>query len=377
MQLQRTLGIAIVEDETMPPFGKQTIFVEDMKNASRDLEVNLFVFSPLNWTLDSPTVKGYTFDRVWEPVEMELPQMVYDRSFSLQLEEKEHLETFKQYIVSSGRRLLNPLPIARTLIDKLSFLDFLKENGLPVLPYFRLSEMTSEGLASFLATGNHFYLKPVLGSRGRGIHILEKVNEAWRLRQAKGTEPAIEFDSIESLYVHFVKEFGGQRYFLEEGANVPLYQGAVFDFRVMVQNSGSGEYAVSGIGVRVGEHGSGLSNLNAGGKAIAVEQIMPFLANEYEGNPENYLTSIRQLCLSCTQNLHDTFGELGEVAFDILLTKDKGPVFLEGNGKPSRWVFNLIADRLSNHPELSEFYRGLRRETVRMPIVYASKNLAY
>jgi hypothetical protein len=44
---------------------------------------------------------------------------------------------------------------------------------------------------------------------------------------------------------------------------------------------------------------------------------------------------------------------------------------MEGNARPSRWVFNVLADRFSDNPEKEAFFKNLRKESVRMPGVYA------
>ena len=44
---------------------------------------------------------------------------------------------------------------------------------------------------------------------------------------------------------------------------------------------------------------------------------------------------------------------------------------MEGNARPSRWVFNVLADRFSDNPEKGAFFKNLRKESVRMPAVYA------
>ena len=50
------------------------------------------------------------------------------------------------------------------------------------------------------------------------------------------------------------------------------------------------------------------------------------------------------------------YGSFIEIGYDILFTKNKGPVIIEGNAKPSRWIFNVISDYLISQNQSPNYY---------------------
>jgi hypothetical protein len=56
------------------------------------------------------------------------------------------------------------------------------------------------------------------------------------------------------------------------------------------------------------------------------------------------------------------------LGFDILLTEDRGPIILEANSKPARWIFNLLAARFPENSEEALYYRQLRAQSVAAPL---------
>ena len=86
---------------------------------------------------------------------------------------------------------------------------------------------------------------------------------------------------------------------------------------------------------------------------------------------DELITSIDTLCLQCSDVLKQEYGDFCEIGYDVLLTKDKGPVILEGNAKPSRWVFVKMADYLEELGKDNSYYLKRRQETVSAPMIYA------
>jgi hypothetical protein len=84
------------------------------------------------------------------------------------------------------------------------------------------------------------------------------------------------------------------------------------------------------------------------------------------------LARMEQICLQCTRLLHDRFGDFAEIAFDILLTEERGPIILEANGKPARRIFILLARNFPEDSARHEEFKNLRRQSVRAPMVFVA-----
>ena len=113
------------------------------------------------------------------------------------------------------------------------------------------------------------------------------------------------------------------------------------------------------------------SNLNSGGTALPLEELADFFQKKYMYSIDNLHLDIDKLCLQCAEVIRNEIGNFCEIGFDILITKDRGPIIIEGNAKPSRWVFVKIADYLDSIGKDNSYYLDRRRETVRVPLKYA------
>lgn len=362
------LGVLAVENEEFPPFGKQSFFFEDMIRSYNQGDIKVLFFSPLHWK-QSSMIDGYEFiNDQWNQVKGAIPQLIYDRAFSKSEEEKSQIERCRAWLSKTDHHLLNPFDLAHLLNNKIEFHKFLQKHKIPTLKTYPIgtNEIIKEDL-SF--TENRIYLKPNFGSKGEGIYVIEKLPDGFNLidRIGKSTffktlKKLNDFLKLEPLDLY--------KYFLQEEASVKPIDQAPFDIRVLVQNYGE-EFKITGMGVRIGQKHSVTANLNSGGKAIPVDDLETFLKTEYQKELLEVVKDIEQICLKTSLLLEKKFGSFLEIGFDILITQE-GPIIIEGNAKPSRWIFNVIADELESKNESSTQYKNLRNETVRVPLQYAS-----
>ena len=218
---------------------------------------------------------------------------------------------------------------------------------------------------------NRVYVKPTFGSKGEGIFVIEKEDDnTYQLIDNQGN--CTTYSSYKHLLEALQNKIDSEeRYFVQEEAKTVLYENAPFDIRVLVQNYGS-NYKVTGKAVRIGQKFSITSNLNSGGTAIPFEEMEAFFYDHYNVSLNDLGDQIEKLCLDCVGVLKSEFEEFCEIGFDILVTKDKGPIIIEGNAKPSRWVFVKMADYLKDKGKDNSHYLNCRRETVGVPMKYAS-----
>lgn len=362
------LGIAVVEDKQIYPFGKQSFFFEDMINACSSTEISVFFFSPLNWSHEQVEISGFVFEKgKWKNSVQTLPDLIYDRSFSSNNTEKEHIEDFKKYSFALGIKFLNPLPLANLLQDKVGFHKFIGNANIPTLDYIP-SKILYQKEFYINHIGDRYYIKPIFGSKGEGIFVIELLKNKIILFDNNGK--SIVFHEIQN----FIDSIGGlidfDKYFVQEEANIIKFNNSPFDIRVIVQNYGDC-YKVTGMGVRLGKESSTTSNLNSGGSALPIEYLDNFYSEKYNKNIFEEKEKIINICLDATNILREEYGDFVEIAYDILLTVNNGPVILEGNSKPSRWIFNLMASYVKSKGLDDTYYKGLRTETVKVPIIYS------
>lgn len=367
---RETLGIIAGEESEFPPFGKQTFFFQDMAAASVDLPTDIFVFSPLWWE-GAGMIRGFRFDGdQWHSGYGLIPQAIYDRFTPKAPGEKEAYLNFRSYLLERGHWFINPLPLVELTRNKVWFHEFLEIKGLPTLPAVMLNRITADELDRFFAGNGTVYIKPVIGSNGARIATIERMEDGHCLvRQPE----RVERRPFAAILTYLRTNWPADEFFIQPKANLIPYGQRAYDVRVLVQNHGRRDYRVTGLGVRFGGKGSWVSNLSAGGSALPLSYLQETFGRVGVAVVE-LEEEIKNACLHCTSLLHDQYGDFAEMAYDLLLTTDRGPIFLEANAKPARWIFTVIADALEKEdPVASGYYQEVRMESVRLPLLFVAR----
>jgi len=323
------LGVVTLENSDYPPFGKQTTYFEELSSAASITHVELQFFSPVNWQKTTNLCKGYSYkNKQWSFTVFELPLIIYDRTFgSIPI-----LSEFRNYLEEGKYKVLNPLNLSRLLSNKIKFQHFLLEHHIPTLEAFSLNELNDDFFQEEQAS---YYLKPVFGKGGADMFVLEKNAKHFVLKL--DADNSISFKNCSLLFSYFKKHFKDKRYLIQAKAKLSYLNNRPFDIRVLLQNEGINNYSVTGYGVRVGKENSFVSNLNAGGTVLPLEAMEDHYKQYHHKKLEEEMKNIFELCKQCCTYLHNSYGNFLEIAFDILLTLDRGPIILEANSKPSRW----------------------------------------
>lgn len=363
------VGILAREEAEWTPFGKQTVFFEEMAAAGADLPVSLFVFSPMRWEADSADVAGYEFaEGVWQEAVRPIPDVLYDRFTAKAPGEKAQYLKIMDFLIARKSAFTTPPEMVALLKDKVEFHRYLETRGIPTLPATRIGALTPQELEAYWAYHPTLYIKPVTGSNGAGIAILELQGDQGTLR-IPNLQP-IEIPKSD-CFEYLKKYFDGAEYFVQPKARMIRYEDRPYDIRVLIQNRGQNRYQITGQGVRIGNPVTWVSNLSAGGGARPLEVLQEAIVRCGLDYAEQ-LAQMEAVCMRCTHLLHEQFGDFAEIAFDILLTEDRGPIVLEANGKPARRIFILLARNFPEGSARHEEFKSLRRQSVRAPMVFVA-----
>jgi hypothetical protein len=364
--MKKILGIAALEQTEWPPFGKQRFFFEDMVNSSMDLELDFFFFSPVHNILELHSIDGWTFiDKTWIKVTKPIPHLIYDRTFSGNENEKIEINNFRNKLKENNFKVLNPVELGFLLDDKTAFHDFLKQANIPTLEYIKDFNL----LFSDLALHQEYYLKPKKGSGGLGIYVLKKQENGIILKNHLN-ELVANFEDSNNFSTIIANQFDLNSYFIQPKAQIVPLDQKPYDIRVLVQNDGDDNYNITGMGVRTGQQFSNVSNLMAGGTALDIDKLEPHLVQHFNLSLFEFKKQLQIISIDCCKKLQDQFGSFAEIGLDFLMTKDKGLVIMEANTRPSRWIFNVMAD---NYPDKKNYYKSIRMKSVRFPAEYAIK----
>lgn len=349
------------------PFGNQTIFFEDMMRFNPQFMRKVFVFSPYDIKTGNKA-RGFTYNGEWTETTQTIPHLIYDRFSSYTPEDIQQVALARKELAQ--HHFLNPSALSDLLTNKFAFAELLNKSGIATIPTVLMEKGDVQQALNLLKAHNFIYLKPTYGSRGRGIIVIENAATAYALHYDNTTTSISNDEQLQSVLTSLI---ANTSYIAQPRVNYHLYNGSPYDIRVLVQNRGNAQYIISGEAVRIGKQASWVSNLDAGGTAIPVDDLKEFYESTYGDNFEDTITKARSICLRSTYALHQQYGEFCEVAYDIILSSDKGPLILEANARPSRWSFNVIAASYKDNPTVFQQYRDVRKTTVSMPLLYAEQ----
>lgn len=349
------------------PFGNQTFFFEDMMRFNPQYMRRVFIFSPYDIKVGNKA-SGFTYNGEWTETTQTIPHLIYDRFSSYTPQDIQQVAIARKEL--AAHHFLNPSALSDLLTDKFAFAELLEKSGITTIPTILLQKENLQTVIDVVNEHKCVYLKPTYGSRGRGIIVVEQVMQGYAIHFDNKTtliKDNAELQSALSLLI------GDTSYIAQPKVNYHLYNGSPFDIRVLVQNRGKAQYLITGEAVRIGKQASWVSNLDAGGTAIPVDDLKDFYEARYADNFEETISNARSICLRSTYALHKQYGEFCEIAYDIILSSDKGPLILEANARPSRWSFNVIANNYKDNTGINQYYKDVRRNTVSMPLLYAAQ----
>lgn len=300
---------------------------------AKRLGVNLVYFHIDGVDLKNKEVEGY----VWNPqtkrykkIKTPIPAVIHNRMLT---ENSRTNEKIHELCELPDIRVFNPV-INR---NKLFLHEYLRhdEQIRPFLPETR--SFTEKNLA-LMADKEKLYIKPTVGSIGRGIFIIKKLPEGGYLYQTasrkSGKIPA------ENLWEELRVLTSGRSYIIQDSISLARYLRRPFDLRVSVQKNEHDQWALTGIVGRVAPRGSIVTNMGRGGTAVPVNKLLrhafPDLGND---GWQNIIRQITQLSLTISHKLEEKWPTLADIGLDIGLDTSGKPWFIEVNVRDQRYTF--------------------------------------
>lgn len=350
------IGILTVSDGSGFRGNKENF--KDIFLSGKRLGGIVFVFTPesINW--DSKVVRGYLYDEkldTWIEHQLPFPHVVYNRIPTRKMEKKNVVSnTIKQLASCDNVTFFNPSFFNKHVIFRIL------ENIPTVSGYLpetsKLDAYTK--LKSFTSRHKFVYLKPVLGKAGEGIMRLEKEKRRWKLRQVQDQRAvSYYFPTLKSTWKYIQKKMRGRRYIIQQGIPLAQYKGRPFDVRVLVQKNGSGQWGVTGVGIRRAGAESITTHVPRGGSVQSTERVLSHLFAE---RADAIRQQVEKTALTIAAALNAKIENLAEMSMDLGLTREGKIWFFEANAKPEKFDEpNIREGSLSNLIRYSQYVSQL------------------
>ncbi|SFI83115.1 YheC/YheD family endospore coat-associated protein [Thermoflavimicrobium dichotomicum] len=337
----------------------------DIILTGKKMGCQVFVLTPQGLHDDRSFVTGYIpiqtqGKRKWKKAHFPMPDVVYNRVPNRELEktpEVQHaLETLKSI---PHIHLFNPHFFDKwTLYQQLSSINTLH----PFLPETVLLHFPTS-LKSMLFKYALLYLKPIHSLAGVGmIRIMMKDKKYEMIYQTKKQKKKFYLSSFQDTWGQVKQLCEDTPYLIQQGIPLATYQGRPFDIRILVQKDGTGNWGVTGIGVRVAGKEAISTHVPMGGK---IENIHVVLKSVFGTLHRAIYEKLEKHALSFAKGIENKQNTmLGEISMDIGIDQKAKLWFFEANAKPMKFDEPEIRQRsLKRIIEYSQFLYQTQAKT--------------
>jgi hypothetical protein len=279
----------------------------------------IFLFESKFIDRDNKTIKGYYYHpetKSFIEGTFPYPSAIFNRT-SLKKGLYEH---FKKHI---GEKIFN---YPRRRINKLNF--WLEMSKQPLikehLPETKRYENVN-GLLKELKKYNAVYLKPTNLLGGKGIFRIEKSDNGYLWSDTHGKKLLIKSRErlINTLKKNLMK---GKSYIIQE--EIPFFnKQKKIDFRIYLQKDYTKQWRYSGMETRISP--GIVTNWEKRKKTISGEAGLKEFFRLNEDQIKKKIDEITRLCITVLNVMEETGKKLGDVAFDLIIDKNKKVWLLE------------------------------------------------
>lgn len=264
-----------------------------------------------------------------------------------------------------------PAPAKELLDDKWQFFLAMQKHHLPTII---TEQLQLDHLHKILAKNpDSLILKPKYGKKGDGIiEIKYLTDQNWLWITEK------EFDQLNQDQLTFKLSKLTEQMIVQQKVDTLLFQERPFDIRVLLQRPDKSTLQCTAMGIRLSTK-RGISNLAQGGQALPIAAISQLIAKENPAAIQDFSGQIVDICQKAYLAIEESSGgeAIPEIGFDLLVDRVDGPLILEANANPGKWLFVKLADLYPKASFLYHRYWQMRLELLRQPLYFAKNKLAH
>lgn len=278
------------------------------------------VFTPSS--LHENGLEGYIFfDRIgkWVKAETPLPNVVYNRIPFRKMEKTKPYQDVFTFLHSRSIPYFNPF-----FFSKWNTFCWLWNNP-ELRQHLPLTKsLTSiQALIEMLHVYKEVYIKPVEGSKGKGIFKIVSKPSGEILLLNKDNQ--YSFDTLDDLWEHIHSHTTTSPYIVQQAITSDRIEGKRYDLRLLVHFADTEYYQVSGIGVRMAGEQELTTHIPNGGSIYPYEQI------KHRINEKKIDFIVNEIGKQLTR---ETKSFIGEFSIDVGKSVDNQYYIYEINSKP-------------------------------------------
>jgi len=281
--------------------------------------------------------------KVWKEHVLPIPTVIYDRCFGLQ--GRVGGMNLRKKCDSYGRniKVINALPkLGKIEIYKICSQNDLLREHLPRWDIFH-----PETVAFLLEKYPEAYIKPDRLSRGKGVTKVTHTPDGYLVEQRRRSvnykQLCVTADEVLNRIAYYLKDYP---MVIQETIPLQQYKGRPFDFRLLLQKDGSGQWKQTGIAARICGEGSIISGPRSGGEVSTYEEVMKNLPGEQR---DKIALSLLNLAKEIAQTIEEQIGLYAELGFDLGVDIHGYIWVIEVNGKPLKVSIERLHNKTITH----------------------------
>ena len=222
-----------------------------------------------------------------------------------------------------------PLYVQTNKLLNYNYLETVDKLKSYVPPTKRLSY---QHLDSFIHQYGKVIIKPIYGCKGRGITIIEKQHENYKIFHTSSKKNAYSIPQS-NIKQFFNKAFPNPAAFLVQRW-IPFkeYSNRPFDIRAVVQKNGKNKWQITSWIGRVAKERGKITNLSQGGEMVSLVKLE--LKKEY--------VHIRKFCLKAAKTFALLYPWAAEMGIDLAIDKNGKLWYIETNYCPEKTRWSTI-----------------------------------
>lgn len=343
------------------PFGNQTVRFRSLCRDAGKYGFTAFVFVPEDVDVNSMRIFGRTYlpkSRKWVRRSFRFPDVVYNRVPTRKLELDHRVRLMFDVFRREGVPFFNTRYLNKYEVYRVAKSSSTIAAHVPDTRRLRSIKDFEEMLSRYKTV----YLKKSDGTLGNGIGVVRLVGKDMLFssnRTKRGiNERRLSKSKLASAVSSYLRR---KTYLIQQGIDLTRYKGRPFDFRVMVQKRGDGQWHLTGAGTRVAGPNQITTHVPRGGSRLSFSQGIARACGGDQKTMKKVLSLIRRLCCETAREVEQALGlHLAEASFDVGVDTSGRTWLIEMNSKPFLFDEKNIQTRARRY--LLEYARRVARQ---------------
>ncbi|MEZ2457744.1 YheC/YheD family protein [Salinicoccus roseus] len=285
--------------------------------------IELVYLRPNDINIETGTATGKLFlDNEWVEKETEIPKFIDINPYNFKKRNREVTKYLKNKVFLSDNRSkpLSKRAFQEALENDPKYKDF-------VIPTYDVKSY--EDIKTHPATYPKFVLKPAGGIQGKGVYIVEKIDDKYKVGHYTEENHFTE-DEMKDFYY---ENIDGKKFILQKYVTSKTLQGDPFDCRIHLEKNGEGKWQIAKKYIRIGIGQKVISNTNQGGGIADVKQFLEANYGTEWTAINKKLDDLAAIIPYKIEKLRDT--HIMSLGIDVGIDRDGKLYIFEANDRPA------------------------------------------